>query len=1194
MSLAKANTDVLSTHVEVHTHFSRSVSLERDHGRPISDYLPTARAREVLRRVIAGINDPASGRALSITGTYGTGKSSLGLFLDALLGPASLAQDSADEALNAVDLALHEAAVQARSSLPGGSILVAPVTANREPVTMTLLRGLRIAVRRLPEIAQQTKACQAILAGDIRESPDLLALLDGLAREHAVLLILDEFGKNLEEFVTTRTRDTDLFVLQAIAEWAADRRHHPVLLLTLQHLAFNEYDSDGTRGREWSKIQGRFVDIPYVESPAETQTLIASVHNTTLDVADWSAACTDELDRIGVGDLVHVDPADCYPLHPTLVAALPSLCSRYGQNERTLFSFLAGPDAYAVPSFLANTPLTDSPLPSVRLHHAYDFFLASASTMVGASPHASRWIEIETRLRDTAGLSDAELRVLKTIGVLNLIAAGGSLRASRPLVRIAAVDGQPRTASSKAVDEVLDALTERGLLTYRDVTDEYRIWAGTDYDLKGGVELARRRVMGESVAAVLNRVRPQTPAVAARHSQEFGVLRVFARHFVDPTGSVPTLSGQDYDGLVLLSVGPRDSTEKFDVSAYPAILEATASRPVVVGVAGADEVKAIIEAAQNLAAYQDALKHAESADVDWVARRELAERAAAAAACLDIVIENAYGVGAASVCWYAITNDSHDGAKPTSHLINTVAERRTGPRTLVSVLSDVCDERYRRSPRVRNEMLSRRALTSQGAKARRDLLEAMIEQPGEALLAIEGFGPERAMYDAVLAKTGLHHYEKETGNWVFGAPPKGGVRLGYGPAWRAIADALKDSAGNGITVAQVYARLMAPPIGLKEGPIPVLLVAALIESAARVAIYEDGTFLTRLDVPAVERLIRNPDLFTLRRYMVSGQRARVTERLSLTLGTKTFVRGQRVSELVGVVGVLLGRARALPPYGRKTRALSPVARQVRTALTTATDPEQLLFNDLPAAFGMGAFVERGSWRDADVTTFVDCVMAALDELRELYPAMREDLIERIGSQLAASGSLAEIRVALRTRFTPLKEMLLETGLQTFLNGLVDDALDDQGWVEYVGMLLLNKPPESWTDEDVQTAHGRATRRCQQLRHVESLHFDRKGGATPAPGTRALRIGMTCADGEDISKVVHVHTTALDALDTVTADVLSHVEDLLGSGGREALLARLAETVLRTDADNLRVSVRANTMSMENDEPSTSEGSGKTA
>jgi hypothetical protein len=42
-----------------------------------------------------------------------------------------------------------------------------------------------------------------------------------------------------------------------------------------------------------------------------------------------------------------------------------------------------------------------------------------------------------------------------------------------------------------------------------------------------------------------------------------------------------------------------------------------------------------------------------------------------------------------------------------------------------SQLSAVCDRVYHKSPKIWNELINRRQLTSQGAKARRELIEAI-------------------------------------------------------------------------------------------------------------------------------------------------------------------------------------------------------------------------------------------------------------------------------------------------------------------------------------------------------------------------------------------------------------------------------------------------------------------------------------
>jgi hypothetical protein len=70
----------------VHGRYARSVRLDAAGPDALDGYLPTARALDVTRRIINGIAAPDGTRAFSITGPYGSGKSSLAVFLDALLG----------------------------------------------------------------------------------------------------------------------------------------------------------------------------------------------------------------------------------------------------------------------------------------------------------------------------------------------------------------------------------------------------------------------------------------------------------------------------------------------------------------------------------------------------------------------------------------------------------------------------------------------------------------------------------------------------------------------------------------------------------------------------------------------------------------------------------------------------------------------------------------------------------------------------------------------------------------------------------------------------------------------------------------------------------------------------------------------------------------------------------------------------
>ena len=83
---------VLADHVAVQSRFARSANLERDIERPepLDGYVVTGQGLDVLRRVAMTAATGTAGGAWSLTGPYGSGKSSLALLIDAAFGPRTL------------------------------------------------------------------------------------------------------------------------------------------------------------------------------------------------------------------------------------------------------------------------------------------------------------------------------------------------------------------------------------------------------------------------------------------------------------------------------------------------------------------------------------------------------------------------------------------------------------------------------------------------------------------------------------------------------------------------------------------------------------------------------------------------------------------------------------------------------------------------------------------------------------------------------------------------------------------------------------------------------------------------------------------------------------------------------------------------------------------------------------------------
>lgn len=1128
--------------------FARSVNIERDAGTgDLDGYLPTARALETTRRVAAAIADRRLTRAWSVTGPYGSGKSSLAVLLDALCGRVDDPRRiRALAVLRDVDPATADSMATALDLAPTSGFIRAGATAQREPAARTIVRAIAAGLERHDGPARRRAAlgrtAARMLDSEInaRVAADFLADVCELG---PVLLILDEFGKNLEFFAETGG-SADLFVLQEIAERAAGPDGLPLFLLTLQHLAFEDYATGASvvQRREWAKVQGRFEDIPYTDAPTELLELIARVFRVSDDrfvkrINQWATLAHREVSTLGLADLLQSEQllAACYPLQPLTLAVLPELCNRYGQRERTLFSFLARPEPNAVPSFMAAAAVGNGELPCVGLDKTYDYFVSSAGTIVGTADGASRWLEIDSRISETQGLSTGEVRCLKVIGVLNLVSRGGVLRASTDMVRAALPD--------VAVSEVIPQLEARGILVYRAFADEYRIWQGSDFDLQGAIEDARRRLSGEPVGGLCERALPLGPLVAARHSQERGVLRFFARAYVDGTSTIVAPGvDDDEDGLLAYIV---DNTPPGDLRIDPQ----DSAKPVLL--VYPSDGKHLRSSAADAAAVAEVLRTADELERDWVARREMHERAALAIDRFRTTLAEAFDLKTD-----ARVRLSDGTVVPTA-----------GGRTWSSVLSSVCDDVFSATPVLRNEMLVRRTLSSQAARARRDLLTGMVERQGDPKLGIEGYGPERAMLEAVLLHPGI--YRDRPNGWSFGPPPRtSDVRV----VWKAITEQLISARRRHIGLDAVWRTLKAPPFGLPEGPIPVLVAAALLANSDELAIYQDGTFQAFVGVELLERIAKAPERFTVKHFSTGGARSKVVDALSGTVQSRPKAAGRRNTSLLGVLNPILATIRGLPEYTRRTTDLSEPALRTRAALTRGTEPDELIFRDLPMALGLDPFHPTGAIPDDRVDIFVRLLMNALDELQNSYASLldsvRASLADGIG--VPSPASLGEVRANIGTTARRLVDSVLEPRLRSFLLAASDQHLEDVEWVEYVAMNVAERPAPAWRDEDRRRFDAALVEMLSAMRRVAMLHFERLDMPDGAALTR--QVTVTTPDGYTAGAVVWLDEVVAATLNDVVERATEEAVSRLGHRGVEALLALLADRMLAVDGAGVDTTV----------------------
>lgn len=1057
--------------------------------------MPSASTMDVVERFSDGLRGYTSGRMLSITGPYGSGKSTMAMFLNGLVsGKGSEEWDAAYDILRTESPVIAKEFKVRRKKLDihERGLIRCVVTARREPITATILRALDAGA--LKFFTKYSKKDFA-RAGDLRQGirnlkqnklPSSEAVIDivkSMCSVAPVIIMIDEFGKNIEHFATDEAQQSDLFLLQELAEMSGKNRKIPLSIVTLQHMAFDEYaaGASATQKREWAKIQGRFEDIPFENSPDQTRLLISNTIIRTKgshhfqDLARWARKEAKTMQALGLDsgfdyNMIH----SCYPLSPIALEILPELCSRYGQHERTLLSFLSDPGKHTVSTFIEENSWNKKKDPPVLgIDRLYDHFISGTNMIHSSSINISRLMEIETIIRDAHGLDKTETRTLKAIGILNLLGRSGSLRASKKLLDYA-------TGMNTA--QVLKKLESRSIITYRNYADEYRIWHGTDVDIAAELDMSRKRYKNALLSDMLRKAIKIESVVAAKHSIETGTMRIFQRYFMSKPHI--TLDGS-YDGVI--------------VYATDAPIRPKCDKPVIT--VTAKNTSDLRQETIEVVAIRDILANSEKVGSDWVAKKELEERLADAEIRLGREFNRAYG---SSAKWLYLKDP-----KPKEY-----------HGTPSAIASKVCDDAYPLTPRIHNEMINRTMLSSQGSAAKRNLLGVMITNTDKLRLGIEGYGPDRAVYEAVLFKNGIHIQDENYG-WIMTDPSNEEIR----PAWDAILGLISASKRR-VPLQEIYKVCKAPPFGIKDGVILILVVAVFLAHKGNMALYEHGTFTPRILPEIAERMVKNPENYELKYFESTPSRKALLDAVAAEMNLNPNV------STLSIVGHVARTVSALHPHVKKTKMLDKKTLAMRDAVLNATEPDTLLFESLPKALGFKPFGTRIPKQD--IPKFSKILAQTLGTLQKEFGSILLGMAQRLFDSTGA-----ETREKLSKSASEMLQSISDQKMKVFLNAVSTDALEsDEDWIKYVAMSLTEIPPDQWTDDQRVMFENGLEGISKKFSRLASVHFSKISDNYAKP---SFQVTVTAPDGNEHYNIVSLKSEQKEKLKTMASSIMDDMK-----------------------------------------------------
>lgn len=1137
----------------IQRRFMRSVNVERDGDSPdsLEGYVLTPRTADLAGRMLRAFSEPHRTRAWTLTGVYGTGKSSFANFATALFAARGApVQRKALALLKGYEGAKDS--VRLAKRLPEGGAVRAVATARREPVAHTVVRALARGSERFwshrrgrnPDVVKRVIE----LADDFPSGSSVGVDVAGLAREIAeasrtgLILVIDELGKVLEHAAHTGGKE-DLYLLQRLAELPAGPDDTPVFVVGLLHQAFSEYGQllSSAEQAEWGKIQGRFEDVPFAEPADQMLRIIgqaiqftgASEIGKKLDetAGIWSNQLRAAAPDPYIGDvLTPAHTREILPLHPITALVLPTLCARYGQNERSLFTFLASNEPHALSRFLDERRVgDDGVVPLLTLPALYDYFVDTANVGSANRVQMTRWAEIHTVVRESKGLPQDEIDALKTVGTLNLVSSAGPLRASKELVLHSLMASPENLEGRKAWKQILERLVQKGFLTYRTQVDEYRLWQGSDFDIE---EAVREHLESErrSLAKILHGLGTPPPVVAQRHSYQTGTLRYFERRYADGDSLLTKIASaaDGSDGIIAYWVDEE----------APGDVPSTTAHDLPLVVIQPDTLQPLRSAALELAALLSIEKTESALQADGVARKELKKRIRLAREVLDHATREAFDRVESRTTW--------------------VQGQRTEAPNFNGTLSAVFDAAYAKGPTLWNEIINRRQLTSQGARAQRELISALLTAWTEPRFGIQGTGPDYSIYASVFEASSIHR--EDDGAWVLG-PPSHAAEVSLTDVWNAIENFCLSAVDEARSLDQLYEALAEPPYGVREGLTPVLLAAVLVYHSEDVSVYQEGSFVPVLGPAHFELLVKRPDLFAVKHFELGGVKfseyRKVLEQIGGSKGAP--LHGVRNETLLNVVRPLIHFAVSLPEVTKNSTEFSESALRVRKALLSSREPDDLIFRQLPEACGYRRFRpgEKGS-ADRRKKFLVD-LADAIRELRVHYDELLGRCQRLIHQAFGVRSGLGQLREDLRVRAQYLSGSVIEPRLNSFVRAALDIQASEREWLESIIMIIADRPADTWTDDDLMSFQINVGDMARQFANLEALQ--KEVARAPQPGFDSKRITITHPTGAETHRLVWVERDAEEQIRKKANKLLEQLDTVAGEHLRQAVLVELMERVL---------------------------------
>ncbi len=374
-----------------------------------------------------------------------------------------------------------------------------------------------------------------------------------LTQNMGIILVYDEFGRMLQN-IAPEQLNKFMQQLQDLAELSNNQCSN-LSLLFVAHKPISHYFSylDKEKRSEFAKIEKRFTITPINSDHAAFINIARQVisENRKYYISDNEIAAHNKRllkyrifsSDFNTTEIENLIIKGCYPMHPVAVFLLPLISKVFGQNERTLFTFIT--DTSNLGLFGHMEKYSSVYYPDYLVDYFFTNMVVEDNEEFKEISIFNRNYDDLTRIFDNKEIANTQ-RVYKFLMIWSLTNATNYVSLNDHFIAYAL------GISEETTERILDSLAQAKMIRFNRNKKNWQLIESSSVNIDDEVQKRKNLIISHKdwISQCINKYNPYKYLYSKKYNNEFEIDRFSYMRINLPDLPQISIEGKSYDFLV--------------------------------------------------------------------------------------------------------------------------------------------------------------------------------------------------------------------------------------------------------------------------------------------------------------------------------------------------------------------------------------------------------------------------------------------------------------------------------------------------------------------------------------------------------------------------------------------------------------------------------------------------------------------